>query len=103
MQTRWIVPFPQKITSYCDSIKKSYEEKSRLDREIQNIKDKLRALIQGNFPIIPSSPFMEPAQRQYMTRYFGAQALGQNWQRNIAIQELLMKLSQLEMKRKDLE
>jgi hypothetical protein len=38
-----------------------------------------------------------------MKQYFGSQSLGQNWQRNALIQELLMKLTKLEQERKELE
>lgn len=98
-----LVPFPYRLNAREEHARKSFAERARLDRQIQTIKDQLRALIQSNFPVLPSSPFLEPAQQQYMRQYFGPQALGQNWQRNALIQELLMKLNKLEQERREVE
>lgn len=100
---RMLIPFPYRLNAPQEQTRKSLAERARVDRQIQFTKDQLRALIQGNFPVLPSSPFLAPVQQQYMKQYFGSQSLGQNWQRNALIQELLMKLTKLEQERKELE
>lgn len=96
-------PFPYRIEAISETIVKSYSERLDVDRKIQEIKDKLKVLIQSNYPVLPSTPFMEPVQRMYMNRYFGGSALGQDWRRNTLIQELLMKLAELEQKQKGIK
>lgn len=99
-------PFPHRVDFF---VQKSFAAQRDvrkiwdLDQKIQQVKNKLQILIQANYPMIPVNPFIEPVAAQYMHQYFGQKPLGQDWQRNILIQNMLIELNKLEKERRDLQ
>lgn len=93
---RNISPFPFRVELIKNPVEKSLSERLSLQNKIQELKDKLRVLIQSNFPILPGSTFLQPSAQIYMQEHFHGNSMGQDWTRNVLIQEMLMELSKLE-------
>jgi hypothetical protein len=86
-----------------DLVKKSSARAGELDRKIQMLKDRIKFVIQSNFPVIAATPFLDISDRYYMDRHFGNNPMGQDWRKNVQIQQMLFELSNLEHERKNLE
>lgn len=84
-------PFPFTIDSFANNA-----SKSEIARKIDDLKWKLRNAIQSQFPILGPTPIVDFTAQNYMSRYFDNQPMGQDWKRNVQIQQMLMELNLLE-------